>query len=102
MSGVTADHPPTTDEPSPADQASPAGHADPTGHAEGQELKLLLVAANHHLASPDLRNLLQFLKSEDCAFTVSLEIADPARQPELLELQDALTLVRQEAPRYLP
>ena len=46
----------------------------------------MLVAANHHLASPDLRNLLQFLKSEDCAFTVSLEIADPARQPELLEL----------------
>ena len=71
---MTADHPPTADQ------------ADPAGHAEGQELKLLLVAANHHLASPDLRNLLQFLKSEDCGFTVSLEISDPARQPELLEL----------------
>jgi len=47
---------------------------------------LLLVASNHHLASPDLRSLLQFLKGEECGFKVSLEVADPARQPELLEL----------------
>lgn len=53
---------------------------------ERQTLKLLLVAAQHHLASPDLRNLIQFLKSEECRFKVTLEIADPARQPELLEL----------------
>jgi hypothetical protein len=48
---------------------------------ERQELKLLLVAARHHLASPDLRNLLQFLKQEDCGFDVSLRIADPGVQP---------------------
>lgn len=53
---------------------------------ERQELKLLLVAAEHHLASSDIRNLLQFLKSEECPFKVSLEVADPAVQPELLEL----------------
>ncbi|MBM5825156.1 MAG: histidine kinase [Cyanobacteria bacterium M_surface_10_m2_119] len=53
---------------------------------ERQGLKLLLVAANHHLASPDLRNLFQLLKAEDVGFSVTLEVADPARQPELLEL----------------
>ncbi len=67
--------PPTTADRTPSD-----------GATEGQALKLLLVAANHHLASPDLRNLIQFLKSEECGFQVSLEVADPARQPELLEL----------------
>lgn len=49
-------------------------------------LRLLLVAAPHHLASSDLRSLMQVLRSEDCGFEVSLEVADPARQPELLEL----------------
>ena len=49
-------------------------------------LKLLLLAGNHHLASPDLRNLIAFLNAEDCGYGVSLEIADPARHPELLEL----------------
>ena len=49
-------------------------------------LKLLLIAANHHLANPDLRQLLAFLNAEDCGFAVSLEIADPSRRPELLEL----------------
>jgi two-component system clock-associated histidine kinase SasA len=53
---------------------------------ERQGLQLLLVAANHHLASPDLRNLFQLLKGDDVGFSVSLEVADPARQPELLEL----------------
>jgi two-component system clock-associated histidine kinase SasA len=56
------------------------------GATERPELKLLLVATSYHLASLDLRNLIQFLKSEECAFTVSLEISDPARQPQLLEL----------------
>ena len=54
--------------------------------ADRQELKLLLVAANHHLASPDLRQLVAALQAEDCGFEVSLEIADPVKQPELLEL----------------
>ncbi|KMM17014.1 hypothetical protein SYNGFB01_06940, partial [Synechococcus sp. GFB01] len=44
------------------------------------------MAAPQHLAGSDLRGLLQFLNSEDCGFDVSLEVADPARQPELLEL----------------
>ena len=51
-----------------------------------QELKLLLVAANFHLATPDIRSLLHTLKTEDCGFEVSLEIVDPALHPELLEL----------------
>lgn len=69
--------------------------------SEPQQLKLLLVAARHHLASPDLRNLLQFLKQEDCGFEVSLEIADPALQPELLELHRLVAtpaLVKLEPP----
>lgn len=51
-----------------------------------QPLRLLLVAARHHLVSADLRNLVQFLNSEESGFEVSLEVADPALQPELLEL----------------
>ena len=58
---------------------------DASGAAR-QELKLLLVAANHHLASPDLRQLVAALQHEDFGFEVSLEIADPSQQPELLEL----------------
>ena len=49
-------------------------------------LKLLLIAANHHLANPDLRQLLAFLERDDCGYRVSIEIVDPARRPELLEL----------------
>jgi len=52
----------------------------------GAGLNLLLVAARHHLASGDLRNLLSFLRSEDCSYQVNLQIADPAEHPELLEL----------------
>ena len=70
--------------------AQPADPSDspvsPGAGDERQGLKLLLVAANHHLASPDLRNLIQLLRSEEVGFEVSLEVADPARQPELLEL----------------
>lgn len=58
----------------------------PPPPGERQQLKLLLLAARQHLASPDLRSLLQFLRQEDCGFEVSLEIADPGVQPELLEL----------------
>jgi two-component system, OmpR family, clock-associated histidine kinase SasA len=65
---------------------SPTGADDPGQGDDRQGLRLLLVAANHHLASADLRNLLQMLKSEDVGFTVNLELADPAQQPELLEL----------------
>jgi two-component system clock-associated histidine kinase SasA len=63
-----------------------AGFSNPEQADDRQGLKLLLVAANHHLASTDLRNLLQLLKSEEVGFSVDLEVADPARQPELLEL----------------
>jgi two-component system clock-associated histidine kinase SasA len=49
-------------------------------------LKLMLVAAPHHRATPDLRGLMAFLDNQDIGFDVSLEIADPAERPELLEL----------------
>ncbi len=68
-------------------------------------LKLLLIAATHHLANPDLRQLLAFLNAEDCGFQVMLEIADPARRPELLELHRLVatpSLVKLEpAPRQV-
>jgi two-component system clock-associated histidine kinase SasA len=51
-----------------------------------RQLKLLLVAAPHHRATPDLRGLVNFLEGEDFGFEVSLELADPAQRPELLEL----------------
>ena len=55
-----------------------------------QTLKLLLVAARHHLSGQDLRALVQFLEREDLGFEVTLQVADPAQQPELLELLDEL------------
>ena len=51
-----------------------------------QVLRLLLVAAEHHLATPDVRALLGLLKTGDCGFDVDLQLANPAEQPELLEL----------------
>ncbi len=51
-----------------------------------QRLDLLLLAGSRHLGSPDLRALVSFLRQEDCGFEVHLEIADPARHPELLEM----------------
>lgn len=64
-----------------------ASHAPPTAlDPARQPLRLLLVAGRHHLASADLRNLVQFLNTEDSGFEVSLDVADPAHQPELLEL----------------
>jgi two-component system clock-associated histidine kinase SasA len=60
-------------------------HLEPdTG--QRRHLKLLLVAAPHHRATPDLRGLVAFLEHQDFGFDVSLEIADPAERPELLEL----------------
>ena len=56
---------------------------DPTPR---QQLGLLLVAGRHHLSSGDLRSLIQFLEKEDCGFDVTLQVADPTEQPELLEL----------------
>jgi len=66
-----------------------------------QPLRLLLVAGRQHLVSPDLRNLMQFLHSEVNGFLVSLEVADPAQQPELLELHRLVAtpaLVKLEPP----
>jgi two-component system, OmpR family, clock-associated histidine kinase SasA len=60
-------------------------HLDGDGH-QRHHLKLLLVAAPHHRATPDLRGLVSFLEQQDFGFDVSLEIADPAERPELLEL----------------
>ena len=51
-----------------------------------QQLQLLLVAARHHLSGNDLRGLVQYLEREDVGFEVTLQVADPSQQPELLEL----------------
>ncbi len=51
-----------------------------------RQLKLLLVASRHHLSRRDIRLLIEYLEDEDCGFLVSLELSDPAENPELLEL----------------
>ena len=51
-----------------------------------QELQLLLVAARHHLSGQDLRSLVQYLERDDIGFDVTLQVANPSQQPELLEL----------------
>ena len=51
-----------------------------------RQLKLLLVASRHHLSRGDIRSLLEYLEKDDCKFAVSLELSDPAENPELLEL----------------
>ena len=51
-----------------------------------KELKLILVAARNHLSRGDLRALVDYLESDNCEFEISLQISDPAEQPELLEL----------------
>jgi len=56
------------------------------GSEARQQLKLLLVAARHHLSGQDLRSLVQYLEREDVGFEVTLAVADPSQQPELLEL----------------
>ncbi len=75
--------------PPPPDGGGPPSSVggSPTPQAgRKQRLELLLVAANHHLASTDLRNLLSFLRQDDFGFEVQLEVADPAQHPEFLEL----------------
>ena len=79
--------------------------ADAIGGAEGdasrQKLKLLLVATRQHLASPDVRNLVSTLQAEETGFEISLEVADPATHPELLELHRLVAtpaLVKLEPP----
>ncbi len=70
-----------------ASSSATGAQAEGHTHVDGRPaLRLLLVAANHHLASADLRNLIQLLRNDDIGFSVTLEVADPARQPELLEL----------------
>ena len=59
------------------------GEDDPKGR---QRLKLLLVAARHHLSGPDLRSGGHYLERDDVGFQVTLQVADPSQQPELLEL----------------
>ncbi|XVN58225.1 histidine kinase [Cyanobium sp. BSA11S] len=64
-------------------------------------MKLLLVAAPHHLASADLRSVLHYLETCDCGFEVALEVANPALRPELLELHRLVAtpaLVKLEPP----
>ena len=51
-----------------------------------QHLQLLLVAARQNLSGPDLRSLVQYLERDDIGFEVTLQLADPSQQPELLEL----------------
>jgi two-component system clock-associated histidine kinase SasA len=62
------------------------GAASSPLEAQPQTLELLLVAANHHLASADVRGLISLLEQDTWGFRISLTVADPARQPELLEL----------------
>ena len=59
------------------------GEDDPKGR---QRLKLLLVAARHQLSGPDLRSVVHYLERDDVGFQVTLQVADPSQQPELLEL----------------
>ncbi len=68
--------------------SAPASPATTTPEAEGQRqgLRLLLLASRQHLASADLRTLVQLLKGDDQGLAPTLTIVDPARQPELLEL----------------
>ena len=51
-----------------------------------QALTLLLVAGPQHLAGPDVRGLLHFLEEQKSSFSITFSIADPQKQPELLEL----------------
>ena len=40
----------------------------------------------HHLSGNNLRSLVHYLEREDVGFEVTLQLADPMQQPELLEL----------------
>ncbi|MFM7087092.1 MAG: histidine kinase [Cyanobium sp.] len=86
-------------------QASGRAERDGTAEASAgqsrQSLRLLLVATRQHLASTDIRSLIAALNNEDNGFEVSLEVADPAHHPELLELHRLVAtpaLVKLEPP----
>jgi hypothetical protein len=51
-----------------------------------QALRLLLVASPVHLARKDLRGLLELLETQKDHFELTLTVADPQKEPELLEL----------------
>ena len=71
----------------PDDRGAVDPHSlDDEDSAQRRHLKLLLVAGTRHRASADVRSLVAFLEKEDFGFEVSLELADPAQRPELLEL----------------
>ncbi len=57
-----------------------------------RQLKLLLVASRNHLSRSDMRSLISFLESEQSDFHVTLQVADPSDQPELLELHKLIAL----------
>ncbi len=59
---------------------------------ERQQLQLVLVAARHDLSRGDLRALVNFLEKEQTDFDVTLQLADPAEQPELLELHRLIAI----------
>ena len=59
---------------------------------EKKELKLILVAARNHLSRSDLKSLIDYLKSDNCEFDVSLQISEPNQQPELLELHRLIAI----------
>ena len=60
--------------------------------SDRRQLNLLLVAGRHHLSRGDLRSLIQYLEGEDCGFNVTLDVADPSDQPELLELHKIIAV----------
>jgi len=59
---------------------------------KNQELKLLLVAGPTHLLRSDLRSLIKYLEKEDCGFQVTLQMSDPSKQPEILELHRLIAI----------
>ena len=57
-----------------------------------RQLKLLLVAARHHLSKRDIRLSIEYLEREDYGFNVTLDFSDPCENPELLELYRLVAL----------
>ena len=55
-----------------------------------QRLKLLLVAARHHLSGQDLRSVVNYLERDDVGFEVTLQLPIPLSS-ELLELRLVIT-----------
>ncbi len=65
---------------------------NPVKQSDQTKLQLLLVAGQNHLSRGDLRLLIQHLQKEDTGFEVSLQLADPSEQPELLELHKLVAI----------